>query len=135
MRNATQSATGVRTTAAASRTRVGDDRADRGLFCRRLSQFRVDGDRNFISHDSGSTVHPKILPCDFCGCRGTDALVTPRIFDGGGGSVHIEHNLLRHAVDRQVARELKFSRPDYLHLLRMKGNGWILLHVEEVRAT
>src|ERR1700733_14144144 len=99
---------------------------------RRLDQFRVNGDSNFVSHCAGQGAHTELLAADFGCCRRAHALSFAHwIFDWSRRSIHVEYNFFSHAVNRQIAGDLQFSRAGRFCLLRAKSDGRIFLHIEK----
>jgi len=58
--------------------------------------------------------------------------VTPRVFNGWGGTIDIENHFLGHSMDHEVASNLQLARSRRLHFFRLEGDRRILGDVEEV---
>src|SRR5271167_2108275 len=99
-----------RLTPRCSRARMANDQRlttnDGFLLRRRLDHFDVEGDGDVVAGDAGSAGHSEIQTIDFGGGGCAHAEVARGLFQDGSGSVHVEDNFLRDAVNGEIAGDL-----------------------------
>src|SRR5580658_474441 len=110
------------------------------LFGGFLNEFGVDGNGHVVANDNAAVVHggvpldAKILAINSCGGIDGDSLVAPGILDGSGGAVNIQNGFFRDSVDGEIASNFESAGSDLLNLFGLKGDGGVVLDVEEMIA-